>query len=157
MSLLLKKIKEADYSLQKANHLLKITFPLLKHKKILIKVTKEIKSAILKQIAVILYYEKIKNKLKLSKKPTKNLILFKKKLAKKYGVNTKKLEEILELSEEIKNCPVQVLKENKLILISKDLKQVVITEKSLEDYLTQAEKLFKNLKSSLKAETPRKG
>lgn len=157
MNPILKKLKEADHSLQKANHLLKITFPLLKHKKILIRIIEEIKSSLLKQITAILYYEHINKNIKISKKSKKNFELFEKKLAKKYKINKKQLrtiKEILSLSRIQKESPVHILKEDKLILISKDLKQKNLTKETLNEYLTLTESLFANLKGNLIARTP---
>lgn len=152
MNPILKNLKEADHSIQKANHLLNITFPLLKHKKILTIIIEEIRNSLLKQITAILYYEHLNKKIKISKDSEKNLEVFEKKLAKKYKVSNKKIKEILELSRIQKNSPVHILKEEKLILISKELKQRIITTEKLKEYQKVSENLFANIRRI--AETP---
>lgn len=142
MNSILKDLKEADHSIQKASHLLNVTFPLLKHKKILIKIVEEIKNSLLKQITAILYYEDLKKNIRLSKDSKRNLEIFRTKLAKKYKINNKKLQEIINISRIQKDSAIHILKEDKLILISKELKQKDITKELLEEYIKLVKDLF---------------
>ncbi|VVB79891.1 Uncharacterised protein [uncultured archaeon] len=155
MNPILKNLEEADHSIQRASHLLNVTFPLLKHKEILLRITEEIKKSLLKQINSILYYEHLNKRIKLSKDPKKNLKLFEKKLARRYKVNIKEIKEILNLSKIQKESPVHILKEDKLILVSNDLKQKIITKEVLKRYLNLTENLFKTVKKNLITRTPK--
>ena len=72
-------MREAESSIKSADHILYVTYPLVKDKQILIRAIIETKNAITKIINSILQYDYIFKRITLSKDPKENIKIFEEK------------------------------------------------------------------------------
>jgi len=148
----LKEIKEAGKKIQIADHLLYLTFPLLKDKKILIKILLELKSAIAKIINIILQREYLYKKIKLYDNPKTNFKTFAEKSSGRYGIadaEIKMIVELFEFAEQYKKSPMELLKNEKIIIFTDDMRPKTITLEKTKKFSALAKNILKKVQNSI--------
>jgi hypothetical protein len=153
MEKILENLYEAKQRIQKIDHILYITYPLIKDKKLLLKIIVEIKIAITKLITCILQYEYLYKRIRLQKNPRQNLEIFKLKCAPRYEIQiheTKLIQKIIDIVEIHKNSPFEFRKQEKIIILTKDSSPIVIVLKDIKDFLELAKKILKKTTERIK-------
>lgn len=141
----------AEKTIKAADHLIYITFPVVKDKMILLKVLQEIKKSVSLCINSILQREYILKRIKLYKDPKANLSTFMNKCAPRYSIEkyeTKKIEEIFEIVKKHKESPFEFVREGKIVILSNDLKHQTITQESIKELLEIVKKIIIKTKTA---------
>ena len=147
MNKILEYIQEANKITIAIDHLIYITLPIVKDKKILIKILIELKKATAYSINAILQYEYLKKRIQLYKEPKANFQVFLTKCASRYSLSEKEISEIKNLFEIIQKhekSSVEFAKIDKLVIISDD-KQTIITLEKSKEFLRILKKLLEEI------------
>jgi len=128
--------QQAVKSLQIADHMTYVTFPLVNDKRLLLKIFDEIAKSITNCLQTIIYYE---NPI------TKPDIQTIHKYAQKYNLSNQQLKEIfqiLELNKKHKQSAVEFVRENRIIILSDNLKTQYLDLQAIKQQLLLAKELF---------------
>ncbi len=127
-----KNLKEAIRHLQIADHMAYVTFPLIREKKLLLKIFDEIYASIINSINSVLIYENISNK--------NNFEAFS-KIAKEYHLlneQIKKIKEIIEINQKHKESAVEFFRNDRIVILSANLGTNTISLDDLKKYVLVA-------------------
>jgi len=131
-----KYLKEAFKHLQLADHLMYVTLPIVKEKRLLIKILEEIYKAIINSIYALFYYNNESINVKISE--TEDTINNFFKIANKYPFTSKQIKtikEIIEIFDEHKKSVMEFVKKEKVVIMSDKLKTKLLDIITLKDYL----------------------
>ena len=132
-------IEKAKKNLQMADHLTYMTFPLVKENRLLLKVLDELYLSVFNTINSILQYEYLYKRIQIYKDPRENFRTFK-KLAEKYNLKEEQLNkiiEILNIGEKHKKSPFEFIKNNKIVIMSDNLKTTTLDIDKIKDFLLE--------------------
>jgi len=138
MEKFLENIYDAEKILARIGHMVYVTYPLVKDKKLLIQMLLEIKLALAKSITSILQYEYYYKRITLSKSPKENLRTFKTKCASRYNITFEEIGKIIELFDIIEKhnkSPFEFKKEEKIVILSETLNPKVIEFEEIKEFL----------------------
>jgi len=152
MDKFLENLQEANKIIFTVDHMLYVTFPLIKDKKLLLKILIDTKIALSKCISSILQYEYLHKKIKLYNNPKTNFKTFEEKCAKKYNITEQEIKLILELfdfAEEQKKSSMEFMKNGKIVILSQSLQQKIITIEKIKEFLTLTKNILKKIKETI--------
>jgi hypothetical protein len=138
--------------LQTADHMIYITFPLIKENRLLIKILNEIYTAVLTTINVVLQYDYSYKKIVLHKDAGLNFNTFKEKCAPRFGISQDeiaKIVEIFKLIEEHRQSPMEFVRQDKFVILSDNLSTDVVTVEKLKDYLLTAKNILQKVRNKV--------
>ena len=113
-------LEKAKKSLQIADHLTYMTFPIVKENKLLLKGIEELYLVIINAINAILQYEYTYKRIQIYKDAKENFRTFQ-RVALRYSINQEqlsKITEILTLAEKHKKSPFEFSKNDKIVIMS---------------------------------------
>jgi len=140
-----KYLKESKRHLQIADHMTYITYPLVNEKKLIIKIFEEIYKSLENSINAAIYYEFEKGNIILNSNNEKNLLIFFDTISKNYNLNEKelsKIKEIIEIEKKHKKSAVEFTKEEKVVMLSDNLKTQILTIDNIKEYLNLLKGIF---------------
>ena len=140
---------EAEKILQTADHMVYVTFPLIKDKRLLLRILQEIKRAVAICINSILQYEYLFKRINLYKEPKANFRIFLEKCAPIYSITKEEIALILELFdfvEKHKESPFEFIKDGKVVILSNGLKPRILTLEKTKEFLLTAKNILKKTK-----------
>ena len=146
MEKFLENIQEAQKAIQTIDHMVYVTFPLIQDKKILIKMIKETKNAIADCINAILQYEYLYKRINLYKDAKTNFKTFIQKCCPRYDITpeeTNLIIKLFELSEKHEQSTVEFVREEKVVILSENLKTETITIEKTKQFLELAKNILK--------------
>ena len=138
--------------IQKVDHMIYITFPLIKDKRLLLKILSEINIIVLNLLNAILQYEYILKRIKLSKDARINLKIFTEQCAPHYKITDAEIKliiEILELGEKHKKSPFEFIKEEKVVILSENLNHSIITIEKAKEFILLCKSLMKKTREKI--------
>lgn len=145
----MEKFKEnlniAIRSLQIADHMTYVTFPLVNEKRLLLKIFDEIYKSIISCINTILNYEYLYKRINLYQNNDDNLNTFINKCSKNYNLTNeqlKKIKEIIELNKKHKQSAMEFVKKDKIVILSDSLKTKTLDIFLIKEYLLIAKELL---------------
>lgn len=144
---------EAESIIKKIDHMLYVTYPLVKDKKILLKILVEAKMAIVKCINYILQYEYLYKRIRLTKDPKENMRIFKVKCAQKYNITveqTKLISRLFGLVDMHKKSPLEFQKQEKIVILSETSKPEVVDIETIKQFLELSKNILNEIKESRK-------
>jgi len=153
MEKFLEYLKTAEDKIQKVDHMIYITFPLIKDKRLLLAILSELNVIILNILNSILQYDYIHKKIALSKDARENLETFIQFSSKNYGINEeeiKKILEILDLGEKHKKSPFEFVKEEKVVILSENLNPAVVTIEKAKEFLLLEKTILKKVRETMR-------
>lgn len=153
MQKILQNLIEAEKKIQIANHLIYVTFPLIKNKRLLIKIIQDLKTAVLNCVNTILQYESLKKRIKLTQDPLENFKIFSEQCTPQYTLTEQETQQILDLfklAKKQEQSSMEIMKNEKVILLSKNLTPEFITIETAKKYLQLAIEILKKTKETLK-------
>jgi len=153
MEKILENLEEAEKLIKTTDHLIYLSFPLLKDKRILLKAVIKIKEVLNKCINSILKYDFLDKKIRLYKDPKKNFKVFKDTSAKRYNINPQEIKEIIEifdLAEHQEKSSMEFMKNNQVIILSETMQQKQVTLEKTKSFLFLAKNILKKTKENLK-------
>jgi hypothetical protein len=137
MEKFLENLQEAQKTIQVIDHMVYVTFPLLKDKKILIKILTETKDALTNCINSILQYEYLYKRIELYKDAKTNFRIFVKQCCPYYKITQEEIDSIIELFEIVekhKQSTTEFLRNEKVIILSEDLRTETITLEKIKEF-----------------------
>jgi len=146
MEKFLENLEKARKLIQTADHLIYMTFPLVSDKKLLLKIISEIRNGIANCINSILQYEYLYKRISLYQEPKTNFKTFREKCATKYGIMPEEIILILELFEiveEHEKSPMEFVKDEKIVILSENMKQKTITVEKTKEFLAMAKNILR--------------
>ena len=136
MEKFIESLTESGKSIKAVDHMLYITYPLFKDKKILIKVLTETQKALTNCINAILQYEYLFKRIKLFKNPKDNFHTFLQKCAPRYEItSTEKIKELFILAKKHQQSSMEFVKEDKLVILSGDMEKNVLDIDKTKEFL----------------------
>lgn len=153
MEKFLENIEEAEKTIQTADHMIYVTFPLIKDKRLLLKILQEIKKAVTGCINSILQYEYLYKRITLCKDSKVNFKTFVDKCASRYKISRGEIKLILELFDLAKKheeSPFEFIKEEKVIILSENLKPKTLTVEKTKEFLMLAKDILKKTRETMK-------
>ncbi|MBI5148140.1 hypothetical protein HZA33_00490 [Candidatus Pacearchaeota archaeon] len=148
-------LETASKRLMIADHMTYVTFPLIKDKKLLIKILDELNSSLLNSINALLHHEYAYKRAVLYKDPKLNFKTFI-NCSQRYGINSSEIEkigEIFTLIEKHKQSPMEFVKNDKFVILSDNLNTDTITLDKLKEYLFLTRNIFKKTETIIKSTT----
>lgn len=152
MEKFLEYLKEAEKIIQTADHLIYMTFPLVNDKRLLLKIITETKTAVANCINSVLQYEYLYKRIKLSKSSKTNLKTFIEKCAPRYEITEQETEIILELFdivEKHKQSPFEFMKDNKIVILSENSTQKVISVEKIKEFLFISKNILRKVEDKI--------
>ena len=146
MEKFLENLEEAHKIILIADHMFYVTFPLIKDKKLLLKILSDTKIAISKCISSVLQYEYLYKRIKLFNNPKTNFRTFEEKCARRYNITEQEIKLILELFEvveEHKKSSMEFLKNQKIVILSKNLQQKIVPIEKVKEFLILAKNILR--------------
>ncbi len=153
MEKFLENLYEAERIIRAVDHMTYITFPLIKEKKLLIKIIMELKKALIYCINAILQYEYVNKRIQMAKEAKTNFQTFVEKSSKRFNIEKeeiKKILEIFELVESHKQSSMEFGRWDKVVILSPDMRQNTITLEKIKDFVLLAKNLLKKTRDSIK-------
>ena len=155
MEKFLENLQEAQKTVQTVDHMVYVTFPLVKDKKILIKVLKETKNAIADCINAILQYEYLYKRIELYKDAKTNFRIFIKQCCPRYKISSQEVDSItklFELVEKQKQSAAEFVRQEKVVILSENLKTETITLEKIKEFLNLAKNILKKTLETIRIE-----
>lgn len=149
MEKFLEHIQEAERTIHGVDYLTYVTFPIIKDKRLLIKILTETKRAIVNCINAILQYEHFYKRIYLYENAKENFRTFVDKCAPRYNITRQELSSVMELFdilEKDKDSQMEFLKENKMIILSENMNAKVVDIERIKFFLFLAKNILKKTK-----------
>lgn len=146
MQKIIDNLQKAEKKIQNANHLIYMTYPIVKNQKLIPKILSEIKESILATISAILQYEYLLQNIELEDDSKSNFQIFIKKCAPKYSIAYSELlqtKKIIQLAQDHSASSMTVSKNDSIILLSKNMKKSTIALEDTKNFLQIARRIFK--------------
>jgi len=138
----IESLQKAVKSIKIADHMLYVTYPVVKDKRLLLKALENVSEALIDVINAILQYDYLFKRIQLYKNDARlNFETFLNKCAKRYNISdeeTFQLTEILKLAESHKKSPLEFLRKERVVIMSDSLKTNIIEPEKLKKYLSLA-------------------
>jgi len=145
----LESMQNAISKLRIADHIVYTTYPLIKDKRLLLKALDSIYESLVFTINAILQYDYLHNKINLSNNPKENFDIFLTKSSKTYGITTEELRAIIDffrLAEAHKKSPMEFTRQEKIIILSENLKTSSLDLDKMRLYLNLGRKMLEKAK-----------
>lgn len=135
---LISSLIEAEKNYRSAEHLFEVIYAQVQDPRVFIKVLELMNKSLIIAISASLKYEHLKNNIKLTKDPQKNLNIFFSKCIPKYGLNELYkacLLEVVDLEKRHKKSGYEFSKAGKAIILQDDLSMVELTHPKIKGLL----------------------
>jgi len=132
------ELDEAQKHLKTADHMIYVTFPIIREKRLLIKILEEIYNSTLKIVNAVLQYEYMMKRIKLYNDDKLNFEVFRQKCAQRYNIQPEQIENIrsiLKLVEQHKQSPLEFARRDKFIIMSDTMHFETINIEKLKSFL----------------------
>jgi len=142
-------LEKAKKSLETADHLTYMTYPLIKENRLLLKILEELYNSIINAINAILQYEYLYKRIQIYQDSKENFNTFK-RISARYNVSQEqlsKLIEIMTLTEKHKKSPFEFIKNGKLVIMSDNLNIDTLTIEKIKVFIIETKDFLR--KSSL--------
>ena len=154
MEKFLEALATAEKDLRTIDHIIYVTFPLIKDKRLLLKVILDIKEVVTGCITSILQYEYLYKRINLYKDSRENFKTFTEKCAARYNIHWGEIKLILELFnfvEKHKESPFEFVKEEKIVILSENSKPTTLTLEKTKEFLIMAKDILRKTKEGMKS------
>ena len=145
-------LEESDRMIKAIDHLLYVTYPLVRDKRMLLKIMIETKKTIVSCINTILKYEYVNKSIELSRDSKSNLKLFFEKCAPKYEISKIEMKlalDLFELAEMHRQSQMEFLKDNKVVILSQNMSEKYLTIDKSKEFLNLAKNILQKTKDHL--------
>ena len=143
----------AEKTIKGADHMIYVTFPFIKDKRLIFKVLQEMKNSIALCINAILQYEYLYKRIKLYQDSKLNLRIFVEKCAPRYKITKEEIDlmqELFDFVEKHKESPFDFIKDNKIVVLSGSLKPRTMTIEKTKEFMMVAKSILRKSKSLIK-------
>jgi len=149
----LEYLKTAEEKIQTVDHMIYITFPLIKDKRLLLKILSEMNFIVLNTINSILQYEYLYKRIDLTQDAKTNLRIFINQCAPRYQITEQEIKlilELIDLADKHKKSPFEFIKEEKVVILSENLKPATITLDKTKEFLLVNKIILKKTRETMK-------
>ena len=156
MEKFLENMLEAEKNIQIADHMTYVTFPLIKDKRLLLKILQEIKNAVVHCISSILQYDYLYKKIDLYKDSKENFRVFIEKCASNYEITKEELgliTELFDVVEKHRQSPFEFVKGDKLVILSNGLKPRTLSIEKTKEFLILGKSILKKTRENFRKNT----
>lgn len=143
-------LEKALKHLNVADHIIYITYPIIRDKRLLLKSLDSIYETIINLINAILQYEYLWKRIQLSKNPKENFETFKNKSLNRLGMSLLEINQILEilsLIEKHKKSPIEFQRKERIVIMSDNLQINTIDTEKMKIYLNLTKIFLKRAKA----------
>lgn len=150
----IENLDKAAKNLQTADHMLYMTYPLIKEKRLLLKILNEIYLVTLSIVNAILQYEYFYKRINLYQNSRENFSVFKNKCAPRYSITSEQVEKVLEifnLAEKHKKSPFEFVRNNKVVIMTNALKTDTITIEKMKDYILLSKDILRKAETRIRS------
>lgn len=151
METFLKFLEKAEKTLKVMDHIVYVTFPLIKEKRLLLKILLEINEAVSNCITSILQYEYLYKRIRLDKDSRENFKIFREKCAPRYKITEEEIvliSDLFNLAQKHKESGFEFVKNEKIVILSENLKTEIITHEKIKIFLSMAKRILEKTKSN---------
>ncbi len=153
MEKFLVSLDTAERMLKTADHMTYITFPLIRDKRLLIKILGEIHGSMLNIINAILQYEYVYKRIVLYGDASMNFKTFREKCAPRFGISPQEIDKMIELfaiMEKHKQSPLEFVRKDKFVIMSDNSHMNILTTESLKEFLILSKEILRKTTAILK-------
>lgn len=139
-------LNKATKEIKIADHILYVTYHIIKDKRLLIKALEQEYESLMNIINSILQYDYLWKRIQLYKDSRLNFDTFINKCSKRYNISEEEIREIKEfllLIELHKKSPMEFMRREKVIIMSDSLKTNYIDYEKLKKYLEMVKRIIK--------------
>lgn len=139
-------LEEARRLIKTADHMIYVTYPILKENRLLIRILEQLNNAIFNIVNAILKHEYNFKRIKIYNDVRTNLETLETKCAPRYGIpkeNIEGIKHIFRLIEKHKTSPMEFVRQNKFIIMSDNLETENVTLDKLKFFLVIAKDTLK--------------
>lgn len=141
----IENIEKAIKIMRIADHMLYVTYPVIKDKRLLLQALDQIYDSVICIINSILQYDYMFKRIQLYKDAQANFQVFMEKCARRYNITPEESNEILNLlalANSHKKSPAEFQRREKIIIMSDTLRTTTIDSDILKKYLTLSKSLI---------------
>ena len=152
MNKFMEALASAEKNLRTVDHMVYITFPLIKDKRLLLKVIQELKRIITDCITSILQYEYLYKRINLFRDSQENFRTFTERSAPRYGITRDEIKLIRELFDFVdrhKESPFEFIKDDKLVILSENMKTTTLSLEKTKEFLQLTKEILKKTKQGM--------
>jgi len=145
----LENIYEAEQIITRLDHIVYVTYPVVKDKKLLLKILVETRIAIARMINAILQYEFLFRRIKLYKTPKENMKTFINQCAPRYNISQNEVRLIINLFDIVdmhKNSTFEFRKDEKLVILNQDSSPKVIVLENAKEFVGIAKQMLSKIR-----------
>ncbi len=144
--------EEAKHTIRTADHILYVTYPVLKENRLLIKALEEINNAVVRIIEEIMNREYSLKNIKIYSDARTNFTTFEQFCVKKYGLSEELegIKQILHLFNAHKSSSAEFSRPNKFVIMSDSLKTESLTLQRIKEFLVVAKNMLKKSEEFMK-------
>lgn len=153
MEKFLQYLQEAEKTIRTSDHMLYMTYPLVKDKNVLLKILCETKTAITNCINAILQHEYLYKRISLYKDPKENFRTFENKCSRPYNITKEEINlilELFELAKKHKESSMEFIKDEKVVILSNNSEPKTFTVEKAKQFLELAKNILKKTKERIK-------
>lgn len=150
----IENLDKASSILKTADHMLYMTYPLIKEKRLLLKILTEIYLVVLNIINAILQYEYFYKRIQLYKDARTNFEIFKQRCSPRYSISQEQIEkikEIFDLTEKHKNSPFEFVRNDKIVIMTNALHTDTITIEKMKSFILLSKDLLRKAETIIRA------
>jgi len=145
MEKFLENLQEAEKTIQTIDHIVYVTFPLIKDKRLLLKTLLETKIAVTSCINSILQYEYLYKRIRLYKDSKTNFQTFERKCALRYNISKEEISliyELFDIAKKHKESEMEFVKNEKIIILTENLEPKTLTVEKIKQFLALAKDIL---------------
>ncbi len=146
-------LQNAVKSLKIADHILYITYPVIKDKRLLLKSLDSVYEAMVDIINSFLQYDHIWKRIQLSADPKNNFEIFINRTSKNNNITREEVQEILDFFSVIeahRKSPMEFKRKEKIVIMGSDLHTTMIDPEKIKKYLSLTRRIFERARFMLK-------
>jgi hypothetical protein len=146
-------IVESQRLYRSAEHLISVTFPVVKDTKLLLRGLESLHKSLVLAIGNILKFEHIYGRVSLGKDKDRNLRVFFLYCAMRYGMNEEDKEiikEILFMGKKHKESGMEFSRDEKLIILDDDMKEYELRQERMKVFLDVVKRILDNSRLNFK-------
>lgn len=146
-------LQNALKSIKVADHIIYITYPVIKDKRLLLKSLDSIYEAIVDMINSFLQYDYIWKKIQLTNDSKNNFEIFINRCSKNHNITREEIQEIQDffaLVENHKKSPMEFKRKDKIVIMNSNLNTTTVDSEKIKKYLSLARRLFEKARFMIK-------
>ena len=147
-------IENAKRHIRTADHITYVTFPLLKEKRLLLKVLDDMYLVMVSIINAILQYDYVYKRINLYKSPLENFKIFRQRCAKRFGITDEEINSVIEVFKIVnqhKNSPFEFMRKDRIVIMTDNLHTETISIEKIKQHLAYTKSMLSKAELVIKS------